>query len=94
MIIKRLIILITLLFTVQVNSTAQKSGDLTLIFSVKNINGNSSGPVIKSNRKRIAPYLFKPAYLFYNKVIYKQMGLTCFYENHCIDFCGDLIEKY
>lgn len=74
------------------DSFAQGMKDLDLIFS-------SSTPSTLTNqidkkRKRIIPYLFKPGFIFYKKVVYPQLGLTCFFHHQCIDFCGDLIERY
>ncbi len=73
-------------------SYAQDSKDLDLIFSTRAASALSTQ--IDKKRKRIIPYLFKPGFSLYQKVIYPQLGLTCFFQNQCIDFCGELIERH
>lgn len=73
---------------------SQHATDLKLILSPSqtNLTTQEYKPITK--HKRIVPYLFKPGYLLFKHVLYNQMGLTCVYNQPCMDFCGELIERY
>lgn len=84
---------LTLIFIlIQFACSAQNPSDLQLIFS------HSQNPKkiesVPSRHKRVVPYLFKPGFLVFKHGIYNQMGLTCIYDRPCLEFCGDLIEKF
>ena len=81
-----------ILILIQFACYAQNPSDFELIFThSQNPKKVESEP---SKHKRVVPYLFKPGFLVFKHGIYNQMGLTCIYDHPCMDFCGDLIERF
>lgn len=88
-------IFITIIFTfIQLPGYAQNSSDLQLILSHRQNIKVVSKDASTDKRRRIVPYVFKPGFLVFKHGIYNQMGLTCIFDRPCIDFCGDLIERF
>lgn len=89
----RILLTLILFFLLHLQSFAQHSEDITLIFSHQQGVENSASPTGKK-KKRIIPHLFKPGFLIFKTTLYPQLGMSCYFKEQCTEFCGDLIEEF
>lgn len=83
-----------ILILAQLACYAQEISDLELILSSSLNTKSISSQEPAARHKRVVPYLFKPGFLAFKHILYNQMGMTCIYHNPCMNFCGQLIERY